>query len=170
MFSKTFRRAIEGYDETPTGGEDEKDFIVMKGPLSEIYTQALNKLYAKDSSAMGAIATETQANDALMIEALATDFGSQEDGDQSGGVTTVYGVDAKMPTDDDMVDISRELQGEDKFVLIIDGVRPGPNSPDDTVPAERAEVLSAAMEAMVLAHKGQVYHSVAEYARSRKKS
>jgi hypothetical protein len=108
----------------------------------------------------------------LMLEALASDYGSQTDSDQSGGATTVYGVDAKMPTDEDVVNISRELQGEDKFVLIIDGVRPGPNSPDDTVPAERAEMLTSAMETMVLAHKDKasVYHSLAEYASARKKS
>lgn len=165
--NRIFRQALEAY--TPeTTDEESKDFIVMKGPLSELYTEALNKVYAKPDAVTG-VATESQANDALMMQALASDVNTQtEEGADSK--TTVYGVSAAAPTQDDLLDISKEFEGDDKFVLIIDGTVPGPNSPEDAIPGERAEVLTGAMEAFVKALGGQVFHSLEEFAESRKKA
>lgn len=155
-----FRRAFEKHTD---GSEEGKDnFIVMKGPLSTLYTEALMKEYAKDKTPEG-IAQESQANDALT--GLAQAYASQGDqGDDSGGATTVYGVSGEGATEDDVVNISKELQGPGKTVLIVDGVKPGPNSPEDTIPVERAEYLTDAMECFVKAHGGLVFHSLEEFA------
>jgi hypothetical protein len=170
------RRALESYDGQPTGNTghddgssgDKKDMIVMRGPLSQLYTDALNKVYAKENPQEGTIATESQANDALM--SLAGEFATQgEDDDQTGGQTTVYGVASQGVQEQDLVDITQELAGPDKVVLIMDGVAPGPNSPEDTIPAERVEALGAAMESFVTAHGGKVFHSLEEFAESRKR-
>ena len=58
------RRALESSVEQADDGKS----IVMKGPLSEIYTQALNKVYAKnnDEDQVGDSANFAQANDELV--------------------------------------------------------------------------------------------------------
>lgn len=157
-----FRRAFEKHDDgSENDGKD--NFIVMKGPLSSLYTEALMKEYAKDKTPEG-IAVESQANDALT--GLATAYASQGEDltDDTGGATTVYGVSSSEVSEDDVVNISKELTGPDKVVLIIDGVKPGPNSADDTVPVERAEYLSDAMECFVKANGGEVFASLEEFA------
>lgn len=164
-----FRRAFENQ-----GAEGEDDqFIVMKGPLSMLYTEALAKVYAKDKLPDGeTVATESMANDALMMQALAQDYGTQDSNDGSGGATTVYGVSASDVNEDDFVNISKELTGPDKMVLIIDGTGAGPNSPEDSVPQERVEELSdmtGALETFVTKVGGRVYHSLEEFALSRRK-
>lgn len=167
--NRVFRQALEAYDGSATGGEDDgKDFIVMKGPLSELYTEALNKVYAKPDAITG-VATESQANDAMMMQALASDINNQsgEENDGSGGQTTVYGVSATDLDNEDFTDITKEFEGEDKLVVIIDGVQPGPNSPEDSIPAERAELMSAALESYVKANGGVVYRSLQEFANAR---
>lgn len=165
-----FRRAFEAQE--PEGEKDH--FIVMKGPLSTLYTEALMKVYAKDKAPEGeeTVSTESMANDALMMQALASDFGGQPDGgDGSGGATTVYGVSASDVNEDDFVNISKELAGPDKLVLIIDGTGPGPNSSEDSIPAERVEELSDmtdAMEKFVARAGGRVYHSLESFAQARR--
>ena len=46
--------------------------LVMKGPLSEIYTKALNLVYAKqdDQKGLSLVATESMANDVIMQAAI----------------------------------------------------------------------------------------------------
>ena len=44
--------------------------IKMTGPLSEVYTKALQVVYAKPDNVSGLVATESQANDTLMQIAL----------------------------------------------------------------------------------------------------
>lgn len=165
--SGVFSRALEAYDNQSTGGENDKEMIVMKGPLSEMYTQALNKVYAKTEGSPEGVAVESQANDALMMQQLAQDLNNPPGDEENASTTTVYGVSKDSPSNDDFINISKEFEGDDKLVLIIDGVQPGPNSPDDSIPAERAEMLSGALESFVLANGGQVFHSLEEYAASR---
>lgn len=163
--SRVFKQALEAYDNGSTGSEGgEKDMVVMKGPLSELYTEALNKAYAKQG-AMEGVATESQANDALMMQALASDFSNPPD--EQAPATTVYGVSAQNPTNDDFINISKEFEGEDKLVLIIDGTDAGPNSPEDSIPAEKAEMLTGALESFVKANGGDVFHSLQEFANAR---
>ncbi len=166
--SSILRRALEAYDSQSTGGDDDK-MIVMKGPLSELYTQALNRVYAKEAPAEGVVATESQANDQLMMQALASDYNNPT-GDGTGGATTVYGVSAQGVGEEDLVSLTQALGGPDEMVLIIDGTDPGPNAPNDSIPTEQVVMLKSAMESMVLAHKGRVYHSLQEFASSRRKA
>jgi len=161
--SRIFKRALEAYDDQSTGGE--KDVVVMKGPLSELYTEALNKAYAKPN-ALDGVAVESQANDVLMMQALASDFSNPPEEENSAN-TTVYGVSAQNPTNDDFVNISKEFEGEDKLVLIIDGTDAGPNSPEDSIPAEKAQMLTGALESFVIANGGIVFHSLQEFANAR---
>lgn len=164
--SRFFKRALEAYDDQNTGGE--KDTVVMKGPLSDIYTNALNIAYAKTPTPEGEVAQESQANDQLMLQALAEDL-QGESSDQTGGQTTVYGVSAQDVGPQDVINISQTYaqDPDEKVVLIIDGVQPGPNSPDDTIPAERVEVLTTALESIVKVHGGHVYRSLGEFASAR---
>jgi hypothetical protein len=165
------RRALEAYDEKNGGnGEADDEFIVMKGPLSQIYTDALNKVYANQAPLTGQIAAESAANDEMMMQAMASDFVNQQDSDQAGGPTTVYGVDSRGVTEDDVTTLTQTLAGiSDKIVLIMDSTVSGPNSPIDSPPPEQVQVLSNAMETMVLAHKGRVFRSLQEYAASRRR-
>lgn len=165
--SRVFARALESHDPANDTGTEKKDTIVMKGPLSEVYTQALNAVYAKPEGSPDGVAVESQANDALMMQALASDFNNPPSEEESAGTTTVYGVSGSAPTNDDLIDISKEFEGDNKLVLIVDGVQPGPNSGDDSIPVERAELLGEALESFVKANGGQVFHSLEEYALSR---
>ena len=55
------KRALEAFDETNTGNIEDKT-ILLKGPLSDIYTQALNEVYANKNDE-GAPTTEPKTND-----------------------------------------------------------------------------------------------------------
>jgi len=71
IFSKIVSAGLPNTSPPP---EQEKP-IVVNGPLSEIYTQALNQIYAVDDpvtgeSKMGAPSTESQANDSHLAKQL----------------------------------------------------------------------------------------------------
>jgi len=59
------RRALETFDDKSTGNADN---IIMKGPLSDVYTQALAKVYAKnnDEDQVGDSSGFAPANDELV--------------------------------------------------------------------------------------------------------
>lgn len=53
-----------------TSDQESTQTIKMTGPLSEVYTKALQVVYAKPDTTSGLVATESQANDTLMQIAL----------------------------------------------------------------------------------------------------
>lgn len=53
-----------------TSDQESTQTIKMTGPLSEVYTKALQVVYAKSDNTSGLVATESQANDVLMQIAL----------------------------------------------------------------------------------------------------
>lgn len=163
--SDLFRRALESHTEP----EGSKDTVVMSGPLGDIYTDALNKALAKKDPAEEGVAMESAANDELMLRALAEEMGASVGGGAPASVTTVYGVSAASVQANDVVNVSKHYaqDADSKVVLILDGVKPGPNSPEDSIPAERVHELHAALESYVKASGGEVYYSLVDFARAR---
>lgn len=190
--SSIFSMALEG--EPPAAAEPQEatkqPSIEMKGPLSEIYRKALDIAFAKKDTVSGeatvgqaddtsavpagektelALATESQANDALTLahmRSLMADTSSgetEEDGEPSA-LLTVYGVSDGELSEDTVVDLTKELAAkpaERDFVLILDStqsVTTGGNANSGV--DERFVGLGRALEQMVLAHKGRVYRSL----------
>lgn len=160
--------------ETKEASEAKGPTIVMKGPLAEIYRKALDVALAKKDSTTAeatvgqeeGIATESQANDAIMAAHAARqlqDEDEDEDGDQplpAPAVMTVYGVSSQDITDEVVVDVTAQLakRSQDReFLLYIDATEPSVNSPVVSAPQERMRVLESALESMVLASGGYAY-------------
>ena len=158
------RSALEDSTVEATGDDTH---IVMKGPLAEIYGRALNVMYAKPDPLTEEVVMESMAQDAQYMQKVINAIGSNNDEVENTELTTVYGVAKSEITDQTVIDITRELATPvDKeptdFVLIIDGTQPGANSEVSSVPQERL----MALEHLVLAHKGRVFGSLLEYAKS----
>ncbi len=157
-------------DETRVGSEDQP-FVKMTGPLAEAYTKALNIAYAKTDPETGKAVLESQAIDATIMEKLARSLQTEGDPAPTDSFQTVYGVSKNNATDADIVAVTNDLATSnsggggnlpDDYILIVDGTQPGEAS------VERAIQLSSALECMVIAHGGKVYHSLAEYVNTRK--
>lgn len=69
--SNIFRLALCGEIDEPEAVEETNEkTIKMTGPLSEVYTKALQVVYAKTDEESGIMAVESQANDAFMQIAM----------------------------------------------------------------------------------------------------
>jgi hypothetical protein len=158
------RSALEDSTVEATGDDTH---IVIKGPLAEIYGRALNVMYAKPDPLTDEVIMESMAQDAQYMQKVIDAIAEQTEEVENTELTTVYGVAKSEITDQTIVDITRELstpvaKAPTDFVLIIDGTQPGANSELSGVPQERLMVL----EHMVLAHKGRVFGSLLEYAKT----
>lgn len=193
-----FRMAMENEGATPavaTPAEDVKQpTIVMTGPLAEIYRKALDVAYAKQDTITGkptvgqaegvtseervaepteedALATESQANDALMLQHLSRLTGAdevEEDGSPSAMIT-VYGVSDGEVNDTTVVDVTGHLAQKTPdrdFILILDATqRPAGTG----VGEERLIQLGQALETVCEAHGVLVLNSLQELAEHMKK-
>lgn len=163
MSMRNFKRAWEAYDETPNG--DGK--IEMKGPLSNVYSQALQEVFKRPSPTEGETSSnETAANDELTLRRLAEDLFNPP---ESGTSTVLYGVDRGEVTPEDVVSITKEYEANPDVpvVLIMDGTTPGPNGQDDSEPVARIKHLTDALESICHASGGQIYATLKDYARAR---
>lgn len=180
LFRKTL--ALEN-DEAITETEPT---IVMKGPLSDVYTQALDIAYAKEDPTgasevtpptdpmpeVGGVvaALESQQIDVAMMQKLANAMISGDNA-PTNNVQTVYGVSQNDLNEDKVVEVTQEVAGQPEnapdFILIVDGTQPGANSESASAPTERLELLSTAIESIVLANGGKVFHSFPEFIKSR---
>lgn len=164
------RAALESEEEEQPGEQS----IVMKGPLAEIYTNALNVAYAKDDPlevVEQTAALESAAIDVMMAQQLAKAMSTDEDSSPTDAFQTVYGVSKDAVSDEIIVDVTSELASPERngeFALIIDGTQPGDNSTGTSLPEERMVELSAVLEGLVEAHGGKVYRSLKEFGESRK--
>lgn len=175
-----------------TAPEAAQPVIEMRGPLAEVFRKALDVAYAKKDTVTGedtvgqeegktavpagekvegaVVATESQANDALLLAHMhsllvehGADAGDEEDGSPSA-VLTVYGVSEGDLSQDTVVDITKELANkapERDFVMILDSSQGDGGSNHGT--DERFVRLESALEQMVLAHGGRIYHSLTEF-------
>ena len=104
--------------------------VIMTGPLSQAYTQALAITFAKPvieekEPGTETTALESQANDAIMeAGALKVVTGSEADTIQNPDAL-IYGVSAQQLGDDTIVDVAKrisefELQQPEEFIVVID--------------------------------------------------
>lgn len=153
------RAALE--DDKP----DERPVIVT-GPLSDAFTQALQQSLAKNEDGQQA-ALESQSQDDDALRSLANYFAPETDVDNS---VTIYGVSRTEVEDENIVEISQELaetsaEQRDNFVVVIDGtVNDGANGEGSDT-----EQKIMAIESLVKAYGCKVYPSLEAYAQSRKR-
>jgi hypothetical protein len=155
--SHLLRLALEN-DTTP----EDDGMLTMSGPLSEIYTQALNAAYAKDEP-LGA-AMETQAIDA-MVAAAAQRLQATPVAYTPGSHLTVYGVAQSAVSEDTVKEVSRalsEVSEPSEFVLILDATQPGINEAGEER-QQRLFELNTALETLAQCHGAQVYGSLESF-------
>lgn len=171
---RLMRLAFESDDTAakPQASQAGEATIVMKGPLSAVFHQALAVAYAKQDTVTGEpttvqqdnIATESQANDALMLAHLGRLAQAEPDEGNSDtkAIYTVYGVSSQQLSDPVVVDVTKELvtkPAERNFYLVIDGTQAGSNSEQASTPQENFLELEAALETMVRAHGGVCFEN-----------
>lgn len=170
--TRMLRRAMEDRDDAA----DSEKTVVMKGPLAEVFTKALNIAYAKPDPVTDDVKMESQEQDASVLQskmkamaALVINKPPTEAMTNAGGVT-LYGVANGEATDDDIVAITQDLANtrpeNGRFILIVDGSQ-GSTSDTDLKSNPEMVRMESAMESMVKAHGGRVFHSLEEYVRRR---
>lgn len=192
MSKSMFRMALEG-EQIETSRRPNEPTIVMSGPLSEIFTKALDVAYAKaPSEGERVVATESQAQDVTIMQKIvesinnnaeqtaqpitsSTVEGGAEMGASfpgSGADLQVYGVAKQDIQDSDVVDVADALMNEDEetkpkeFVVVVDSTLPGANGAG-SAPQEEVEYLSEAMEALTKRLGGKFYRSFEEFVEAR---
>ncbi|BDD79541.1 hypothetical protein [Burkholderia phage FLC9] len=180
MSKSMFRMALEG-EQIQEMRRPNEPTIVMSGPLSEIFTKALDVAYAKaPAEGQGVVATESQAQDVTIMQKIvesinnnatqATEPVSTDSG--SGADLQVYGVAKQDIQDSDVVDVADALMNEDvetkpkEFVVVVDSTLPGANGAG-SAPQEEVEYLSEAMEALTKRLGGKFYRSFEEFVEAR---
>lgn len=164
---KHLRRALENEPDAKT--------VVMDGPLSEVYTQALNIAYSKIDPVTGepaiAASLESQQQDMAYLEELAKALAPATPVTTSS--TTVYGVTpTQLDTQEvvkitqDMADAAKENRTED-YVLIIDGTQDGAAGDTGSGIEQRYVDLSKGLESIADGLGIKVYKSLTEYAKAR---
>lgn len=161
------------------GSAEEQLPVVVNGPLSEVYTQALNHVYAKQDEVTGEIAKpslETQANDEHAIGALIGEL-NQHPGDFVFKVpqTYVYATRRDLITPNSLDDLQSNIdqfeadQGASQYILVND------TSVADTASTDYmsiGEIINLdrtveTMESLVLSKGGRVVHSFADIFRKK---
>jgi hypothetical protein len=160
---------LVGQQENPAPQASEKEMLELKGPLSEVFSQALQKAYARPTSSdapESGVATESQANDALAIAQLVNDMEMANAATPSdGNSTTVYGVAANDVKPEDIVEVSQDLaEGADNFAIVMDATQPSVNGSDSSAPSERVEYFAKALEALAEAYGVKVFPSLEAFA------
>lgn len=153
------RRALE--NEKP----DEERPVVISGPLSDAFTQALNTEYAKNQDGENKVATESQAMDDHAMKQLAQMIAPATP-EQTDAVR-VYGVSRTDIEDQDIIDITEELVNtpadqRDDFVVVMDGTEDGGSGAGSEV-----EQRWMALEGLMKAYRCKVYPSLEAFAQAR---
>lgn len=159
---------------------DGDKLIVMKGSLSEIFTKALNVVFAKPNALNGEyVAMESQAIDAVMLkrsQAMAATTPANQNlgvqinagGPEAGSTYTVYGVSKMGITPEDIVAVKTDLESmtpeeRDRYFLVVNACEPSSNSPDATGrPVEYFQSLQTALESVVESYGGHSTDSMDE--------
>ena len=148
--------------------------IVVNGPLSEVYTQALNQIYAKTDEATGEAllkpALETQANDASAVAALVGELTTNPTSYiYDIPHTYVYATRRDLITPNSLDDLQSNIddfesdKGAVRYVLVNDSTNPDQQVIDRPI----GEIINIgrtleAMESFVLSKGGVVVHSFAD--------
>jgi hypothetical protein len=161
-------QALEGEAVVQAVSPDEQT-IMMKGPLAEIYTRALDIAYAKPDPLTGESVMESQQMDVAMLQKLATSLSGVAPM-PTNNFQTVYGVSRDAVDKTVVVNITKEITNPENvgrdFFLIIDGTQPGANSDVSSAPVETMRMIDA-LECLVESHGGKVFTSLQQFADSR---
>lgn len=135
------------------GMEREPEAIVMKGPLGQAMTNALNVAYAKVDPVTGkatvdGAAMESQAQDVTVMSKLINAVNTTDDEDVKNGVE-IYAVSENDIEPDTVVDVINEQEASNagEFVVIADAAAPQNEdgtgeTPDDIVDIAGEEVVA----------------------------
>jgi hypothetical protein len=160
--------------------------VVTTGPLSQQFTDELNRTFAKVDPVTGGaqpenrpvLAQESQAQDITVLQNLVTNLSraavsssEQPAGDVSGGETTIYGIKEADLTPERIVEITTEISERDKaadMVVVVEPTVLTSNANSSTAPVERVEEvdpnarpdLRSALEAIVNKLGSKVYPSL----------
>lgn len=163
------RRALED-------AEIDKQPVVIKGPLSDEFTKSLQEVYSKTpAEGTDNVATESQANDALAMQALARAIQSTVAPETE--VPTVYAVDAASVTDQDVINVTNDMiakaptDADLNYSLVINGTTPdamdGTGGKETTFVEDAPSGLVSALESIASHHGVKVYRSLEAYAAAR---
>jgi len=153
---KIFSRAIslESADEERVlrqASDPKQRTVVTTGPLSQQFTDELNRTYAKTDPVTGeaqpenapAIAQESQAQDVTVLQNLVTNLTraavapENAEGNVSGGEVTVYGIKEAELTPERIVEITTEIAGREdpsELVVVVEPEVDTSNANTDTAP------------------------------------
>lgn len=179
MSRRLLKYALEGIDEQQSNLDNKT--VVMKGPLAEVMTKALNITYAKDDPATGQSqvdeatgevkpALESQQQEVSLIQQLINSATASEAPMEHG--VQVYGISRddfnQQHLDEITLDLANDVNEEASpdYVVIVDGTRPSTNSEVAGVPEETLVKLESRAEAITKALGGRFYRSLEEFVES----
>lgn len=164
---RMLQRALEGMDDSQDDTMNQT--VVMKGPLAEVMTKALNVAYAKPDPVTGEPAMESQAQEVTLIQQMINQAAGNEPMDHG---LKIYGVSQDDFNQQVLTEITTDMANEINeekpadYVVIVDGTRPGENSENAGVPQETVVKLESAMESITNALGGKFYRSLEEFVES----
>lgn len=137
--------------------------VVVTGPLSEAFTQALHQSLARTEDGHAALESQSQDDDALRY--LANYFSPD---DTPNDAVTIYGISRSEVEAENIVEIAQELadtaaEDREDFVVVLDGTSPDAQNGGD------AEVKAMAIECLMEAYGCKVYPSLEAFAQARKR-
>lgn len=168
--------------------------VLMKGPLSDAYTQALAMAYSKvDPNTQQPVGNVVENNDVVvspvntpakpttpaleseqqetqLLSDLRESIASPEES-LPEQYMTIYGVNKEAVTPEVIVEVTQlaaNAKDPANVVLVIDSCGPGPNSNDTNLPKEKYELLGTALESIAEAYGIKTYPSLLAYAKTRK--
>lgn len=162
--------------------QDGSKLIVMKGPLSEVFTKALNVVFAKPNVVTGEyVAMESQAIDTVLLKRAEQAVhrrdennvvrvghnGAQvENASQTDDDYTIYGVNKLGTTPEDIIAVKGEMSKlnpdeRSRFALVVNYCVPSHYSPNASAQAESYMLnLETALENMVESMGGKTFRSL----------
>ena len=179
---------LKPHDELVSVPEETTDTIKMTGPLSEVYTKALQVVYAKKDLESGLVATESQANDALMHIAIRKALQVKKDIELNNNLIILNPEDITVPdsiyvhtrtaddfTADNITPIVTELANSvnetsiDRTILIVEGGDQGETEFNTEVPEGSESTVREATESICKSMGVEIYYSFEDFVNSLEK-
>lgn len=168
---KALRLAFEDASST-----EEANMITMKGPLAEVYSEALQKIYAKqqgtniDETMDNKVVLESQEMDAEVLGRISRMISTGSDIGTDDNSDVAYSISKSDIDNDVIVDLTSELVNHKKkdtgeFFLIVDATMPSSNGEAYSKPMERPTVLLNAVESLAEAFGVKCFPSLESFLR-----
>lgn len=163
---KLLRRAFEAHN---TDSEAKKT-ITISGPLSEVYTKALQIAYCKTDPILNEPmvedlkkqepAMEAAAQMVQMLHKIVKNLEHEHD-DQT---PHIYAVSRNDLNEQEYVNIAQSAASNTgEFIAVVDATQPGNATPVSSAPVTTIVSLDTALEALVTKLGGLYFHSLEEY-------